>query len=218
MMAALNQFLEASLSSPWAYLAIFAMVVLDAVLPIFPSETIVVAATIVSLGTGQPLLLMIVLIAAVAAFLGDQAAYALGRSSRRTRPGPRRRTGKWARSIDWAEHAVRERPWQIIVSGRFIPGGRTAVSMVCGSMRYPHAVFAAASAVGAVLWAITCVALGWVGGAAFHDNPLLAVAVGVGAALALTGAIELARALVSKRTAVQLKSAAPVPENAGVRC
>jgi membrane protein DedA with SNARE-associated domain len=194
------------------------MVVLDAVLPIFPSETVVIAATIVSLGTGQPVLLLVVLVAAVAAFVGDQAAYAVGRSSRRIRPGSRWRIGRWARGLDWAQRAVRERPWQIIVSGRFIPGGRTVVSMVCGSTRYSYAVFVAASAVGAVLWAITCVALGWMGGAAFHDNPLLAMAVSVGAALALAGLIETGRVLHGKRTAVEVESVAPLPESAAVGC
>ena len=43
---------------------------------------------------------------------------------------------------------------RILVVCRFIPGGRTAVTLSCGLIGYPRRRFVAATAVAAVVWAL----------------------------------------------------------------
>ncbi|OMQ16621.1 hypothetical protein A7K94_0201155, partial [Modestobacter sp. VKM Ac-2676] len=100
-------------------------------------------------------------------------------------PGP----GGWV----GVRRALDRRGGQLIVSARFVPGGRTAVTTASGALGYPPARFAAATAIAAVLWTAMCVLLGFLGSAAFAHDPLLGVLVGVGLALLITVVVEVAR-------------------------
>ncbi|TYP87574.1 DedA family protein [Blastococcus xanthinilyticus] len=183
----LTDLLEATLTSPWVYLAIFALVALDAVLPLLPSETLVISASVFAFTTGTPLLFLVFLATVLGAFVGDHLAYGAGRwlLGRRLGARPGRLAG--------VRRALDRRGGQLIVSARFIPGGRTAVTTASGALGYPPARFAAATAIAAVLWTAMCVLLGFLGSAAFAHDPLLGVLVGVGLAALITVVVELVR-------------------------
>ena len=65
-------------SSHWTYLVIFAIAYFDAIIPIVPSETAVIAAGVLA-GTGDLELVLVILAGASGAFAGDNTAYMLGR-------------------------------------------------------------------------------------------------------------------------------------------
>jgi membrane protein DedA with SNARE-associated domain len=87
-----------------------------------------------------------------------------------------------------------------VIAGRFIPGGRTAVTFAAGTVGYPWRRFLMADAVAAVIWGAYGTGIGYFGGAAFaHDTwkaLLLAFAIAIGA----TAAIEAVRRLRARRT------------------
>lgn len=87
-----------------------------------------------------------------------------------------------------------------LIAGRFVPGGRTATTLVSGMLRYPWNRFLLFSNIGALAWAVYCVGVGMLGGMMFRERPLLGVVVGVALALAITGLIEVARHLNDRRT------------------
>ena len=62
--------LKESSSSPWFYLIIFTVAVFDSVLPIVPSETLVIIGG-VSAGSGSLSIAIVILCAAGGAFVGD---------------------------------------------------------------------------------------------------------------------------------------------------
>ncbi|WTW93780.1 DedA family protein [Streptomycetaceae bacterium NBC_01309] len=185
--------------SPWSYLLVGVMAFLDAILPIVPSETSLIACGVFATATGSPNLFLLILIGAVGAFAGDNTAYAIGRwaepfATKRMLSGER---GKKARAQ--AERWLSEYGGMMIIAGRYIPGGRTAISLTAGIVDYPWSRFRKWSAVGAITWATYATLLGYWGGAAFKDSPFKGIIAGLVAAAVMTVLIELIRRVIARR-------------------
>jgi membrane protein DedA with SNARE-associated domain len=67
-------------ASPLTYLAVLGACALDAVLPIVPSEAVVIAASILAT-RGELSIWLVTVAAAAGGFLGDTASYVLGRTA-----------------------------------------------------------------------------------------------------------------------------------------
>ena len=168
---------------------------LDAIFPLVPSETVIIALGVATAGSADPRLGLLVACAAAGAFLGDNLSYFLGR---RFGPLVERRffaTGKGARQRAWAERSLDRFGMQLIVVCRFIPGGRTAVTLSCGLIGYSRRRFILATAVAAIIWALYSFFIGRLGGAAFEGKPWAGFLVSLGATLVISGLIEGARRL-----------------------
>jgi membrane-associated protein len=188
-----------AMSSPWVYPALFVVAVVDAFFPVVPSESAVITAGVFAAAAGSPSLSIVIVAAAVGAFVGDHVSYQIGRSAggrrlTRTAPGTRRRA-----AFDWAERTLAERGGLVLVVARYVPGGRTAITLTMGAVAYPRRRFALFDGVAAVSWAMYSGLVGYVGGAAFERDPLKGVLFGVGLAVATTVVIEAVRHL-RKRT------------------
>jgi len=184
---------QLSVSSPVSYLAAFLVPALDAVLPVLPSETVVIALGVATAGRADPRIAVLVALAALGAFAGDNLCYFLGL---RLRPFAERRlfaSPRGARSRAWAEHALQRFGMRIIVVCRFIPGGRTAVTFTCGVVHYPWRRFAVATVCAGIIWASYAFFLGRLGGKAFEDRPWLGFLLAFGIALAASAVVEILR-------------------------
>lgn len=189
--------LQQAVGSPWFYLLIFTCIVVDAFLPMVPGETLVVAAGVFA---GPWELVLLVAVAAVAAFLGDHLSYWIGRAggARLVRRLP---FGGGVRALAWASRALRLRGATLILAARYIPGGRTAVTLSAGSTAFPLRRFVPLVGAAALSWALYSAAIGWLGGATFEHDPLLGLVAGVGVAVGITGVAELVRLVLRRRTA-----------------
>lgn len=188
------------MGSPWLYVLVLGLSLLDAVLPVVPAETVVITAAAFAAAHGAPQLLPLVIAAWIGALAGDVIAHHLGRGAGRfARLLRRLRIGDAL--LRWAETGLRTRGGAIIIGARFIPGGRTATTVTSGLIRYPRPRFVLFATIAALAWAVYSVVIGWIGGTAFHDQPLLGVALGVGLALAIAGGIELVRRVRGQRNA-----------------
>jgi membrane protein DedA with SNARE-associated domain len=166
---------------------------LDAVFPVLPSETAVIALGVATAGSADPRIALLVACAAAGAFLGDNLCYLLGR---RFGPAVERRffaTEKGARRRQWAERSLARFGVQLIIVCRFIPGGRTAVTLSCGLVGYSRRRFVAATAVAAVIWACYAFFIGRLGGKAFEDKPWLGLIVAFAVTVAVSALIEAIR-------------------------
>jgi membrane-associated protein len=185
--------------SPLSYLIAFGLPCLDAVLPVLPSETVIIAFGVATAGSTDPRIFAIVACAAVGAFAGDNLSYLIGW---RFGPWATRRFfagDKGAARKDWAERSLARYGMGLIIVCRFIPGGRTAVTLACGLVRYSWRRFAVAVALAGVLWASYAFLAGRIGGQAFEDRPVAGFAVAFGGALVLSGIVELTRRLIERR-------------------
>jgi membrane-associated protein len=181
-------------ASPLTYLAVLGACALDAVLPIVPSEAVVIAASVLA-AKGELSIWLIALAAAAGGFLGDSGSYVLGRTVGAAAAGRLFRSSKARARLSWADKALDRHGATIIVVARFIPGGRTATTFTAGVVRLPWPRFAAADAVGATLWAAYAAGLGYLGGETFERRPLYAFLFGLGLALLGALVVEAARRL-----------------------
>ena len=185
------------MSSPWVYLALFALAMLDGFFPVVPAETSVITAGVFAAATGAPDLALVIVVAALGAFAGDHISYAIGRTTNdRLRNGRRSR-----KAFGWAERALAERGGLVLVVARYIPGGRTACTLTMGAVAYPRRSFALFDALAAGSWAIYSGLIGYVGGAAFENDPIKGLLLGLGIALTITAVVEIVRHVRRRRTA-----------------
>jgi membrane protein DedA with SNARE-associated domain len=177
-------------ASGWAYAILFLFAFLDAVVPIVPSETAVITAGVVA-AAGDLSLGLIIPAAAAGAFLGDNTAYLIGRRFG-GRATERFFTGEKAKQrMDWAEEQLRQRGGELIMVARFIPGGRTAVTLSAGTLGYPWRRFIVFDLAATFLWASYSALLGYYGGRTFESAWGLVLALTT--AFAIAGGIELVR-------------------------
>jgi membrane-associated protein len=179
--------------SPVSYAIAVLIPALDALIPVLPSETAVIALGVATAGSADPRIAVLVALAALGAFLGDNATYLLGR---RLGPaiGKRAFAGeRGARRKAWAQQSLRRFGSRLIIACRFIPGGRTTVTLTCGLTEYPRRGFVLATACAGVIWASYAFFIGRLGGEAFQDRPWAALLLALGLAVAVSAAIELAR-------------------------
>jgi membrane-associated protein len=187
-------------ASGWAYGIVFLLAFLDAVFPVVPSETAVITAGVVA-ASGDLSLPPIIACGAAGAFLGDNTAYWIGRKFG-SRVVDRFFSGEKARRrVEWSQRQLEERGGQLIVVGRFIPGGRTAVTLSAGLLRFSWRRFLILDAVAALIWATYAALLGYFGGHAFEDSAWKGLLLALGLAFAVTGLIEVARWAVKRRRA-----------------
>ena len=185
-------------ASGWAYAIVFLVAFLDAILPVVPSETVVITAGVVA-ASGDLNLAMIVPLAAGGAFLGDNTAYLIGRRFGERVTG-RFFTSKKARArLDWAERQLSERGGELIGIGRFIPGGRTAVTLSAGTLKFPWPRFALYDALAAIGWALYASLLGYFGGRTFEHAAWKGLLLALGIAFAVAASVELVRWLRRRR-------------------
>ncbi|MEV4538139.1 DedA family protein [Asanoa sp. NPDC049518] len=204
-------FLDPFITSPWVYGVVFALAALDAFLPIVPSEATLITAGVFA-ASGEPNVLLIILTGAAGAMVGDHISYFIGRAGgesviNRIPEGTRRaRTFERVRELLFAHGGV------ALVIARYIPGGRTAITLTCGAIRYPRRRFTAFDALACFSWAAYTTLLGFVGGSAFEDHPIQGLALGFGIALALAGVAELIQWLRRRRRPPER----PKPQEVGV--
>jgi membrane-associated protein len=187
-------------ASGWAYGIVFLLALLDAVVPVVPSETAVITAGVVA-GAGDLSLAMIVPAAAAGAFVGDNSAYWIVRRFG-TRVVDRFFSGERSRwRIEWAERQLTERGGELIVIARFIPGGRTAVTLSAGLLEFPWRRFILFDAAAAVGWALYASLLGYFGGHAFENAAWKGLLLALGIAFAVAAGVEVTRWALKRRHA-----------------
>ncbi|SFF64441.1 membrane protein DedA, SNARE-associated domain [Actinoplanes philippinensis] len=176
---------EILIGSPYLYLLVFGVTMFDAVLPILPSEVLMVAVGVFAT-TGRPSWAGVLVSATTGMVAGDHVAYRTGRWLVHRRPAARVATAA-ARMAG----PPQRRGGSLIVLGRFLPGGRVAINAACGAAGFPMTRFLLFAAAGDALWAGYALTLGAAGGVAFGADPRAGVAVGLGFALLFTGAARL---------------------------
>ncbi|TDD28583.1 DedA family protein [Nonomuraea terrae] len=205
MSHAILDFVEQAMSSPWLYLALFALALLDGFFPVVPAETSVITAGVFA-ATGEPNLALVILVASLGAFTGDHISYLIG-SRAGGRLGERR-------AFVWARDALAVRGGLVLVVARYIPGGRTATTLTMGAVRHPLRSFTFFDAVAAVSWGVYSGLIGFFGGMAFENDPIKGLLLGFGIAVSVTVVVEVVR-WIRKRRAINA-SPASLPADTSV--
>jgi membrane-associated protein len=188
----LRLLLDGALASQWLLLVIVGLAVVDALLPVVPSEALIIAAG-VGAAAGNQDLVAVIAAASLGAFVGEVASYVLGRgfgSAVRGRlvPGTPR-----AELFARTERTLTTRGGLVLLTARYVPAGRTVAALAAGAIQFPTRRFVGYSALGATMSAAYVAILGFLGGAAFARDPLVALLVSLGVGTAIGMVVALAR-------------------------
>ena len=186
--------------SDWSYLIVFAIAMLDAFFPLVPSEATAIAAGVVAAGEGGLRVELVILAAALGAFVGDNISFGIGhflgaRVERRFFSGE-----KSQKRLQWAQKTLETRGAYLIVVARFIPGGRTVTTFTAGFVEtFPWHRFLRYDAIACAIWGSYTVLLGYFGGKSFEEQPWKGLLLAFAIALAVTGVVEAVRYLRHRR-------------------
>ena len=179
-------------ASPWFYLIIAVIAFFDSFFPVVPSETMVIIGG-VSAGLGQLEWPLVALLAAVGAFLGDNFAYYIGVFFSERLQQRYNKSDKGRQRLRWAQHQIENRGGNLLITARFIPGGRTLVTLSCGITGQSQRWFVKWSAIAGVIWGLYATLLGFIGGRSFQDDHTKAFLTAFSIAIFATVIVEIAR-------------------------
>lgn len=155
---------------PWALVGLLLVVFVESgvLFPILPGDTLLFVAGMLAAGTetahnvnqGDFALWKLLVFIPVAAILGGQVGYFIGRSIGTSMFRPDARILK-QRYLDEAHLFFEERGPFAIVLARFVPIVRTLAPLTAGAARMSYGVFTAFNVLGAVLWGVGLTLLGY---------------------------------------------------------
>ena len=179
-------------ASPWFYFIILIVAFFDSFFPVVPSETMVIIGG-VSAGLGQLEWPLVALLAALGAFLGDNFAYYIGVFFSERLQRRYNKSNKGRQRLRWAQHQIENRGGNLLITARFIPGGRTIVTLSCGITGQSRRWFMKWSAIAGVIWGLYATLLGFIGGKSFQDNHTKAFLTAFSIAIVATVLVEVVR-------------------------
>jgi membrane protein DedA with SNARE-associated domain len=195
------------------YSVLFGGVLLGSIVPVLPTGAIVGAAAAFAM-TGNSLgLPLVLLVATVAALLGDLVTFAVCRFG-----GPAAvrwvARGQHADRVEQIRDRFARHGWLLIVAGRLLPAGRIPVLLAAGALAYPWRRLLPAATLAAFLWALAYALLGVVSGGIF-DSPLTAVLIATLLVLVVGAVVNLAGARRRRSTADGPVQPAEAPSTCG---
>lgn len=189
------------------YGLLFGGVLLGSVVPVVPTGAVVGSAAAFAMTSNDLGLPTVLVLATLAALLGDLVTFALCRFG-----GPAAvrwvARGQHTERLEEARGQFRRHGWQILVVGRLLPAGRIPVLLAAGALSYPWRRLVPAQFTAALLWASAYALLGVASGGVF-DSPLVAVLIATLLVL-LVGA--LLNLLAARRRRRRTPVDPPLPE------
>jgi membrane-associated protein len=191
-------------SSPWSLVLLAILLIIDGFFPFVPGETAVVAlATLSAAGNGPPVWLVL-LVAIVASTIGDSIAYLNGRRIGLSRWAWMRHR-RVAPMFEWARKGLARRPAVFLMSAKFVPVARVAVTMTAGASKLPFARYLPIATLASTVYTGYHVVVSVFAASLLSTNPLLAALAAIGTVIALG----LAREVVDRALARKVLSRAP---------
>jgi membrane protein DedA with SNARE-associated domain len=156
------------------YPTLFLLVLIGALVPVVPTGALVSSAAVVAFHQTAPFsLLLVFVVAACAAFLGDISLYWLGRRGMGSKNGSRwleaiRRRAPEDR-LAQAREKLDDHGVTVLVVSRLVPAGRLPVMLACLMAEMPLRRFARGNLPACLAWAVTYQLIGILGGSLFKE-------------------------------------------------
>jgi membrane protein DedA with SNARE-associated domain len=189
---------------PYAVVASF--VVFDAIIPIFPSESLLNTGSILATQDGSSIEIWRLIVAGtVGAVVGDTVLYWISRTALRGFMSERVARAQRNEQVAEALAVMQGEASVLIVGGRFVPGVRFVVGATMGLTRYPFPRFLAWDVAGGVAWASFACLSSAVISTAIGGQPVVAMILSAVITTALLGLLyrRLRSAMQDRRDAAQ---------------
>lgn len=170
------------------YAVLFGFVMLDAFIPIFPSESLLNAASTLAVQDGSDIEIWRLIVAgSLGAIVGDTILYWISRTFLRGIVSDRVAQAERNATVAQALEVLDGQAPQLIIFGRFVPGMRFVVGATMGLTRYPYGRFLLWDAIGGTSWAaFTCLSSAIVA-TAIEGQPIVSMLVSIVLTTALLG-------------------------------
>lgn len=137
----------------WALVFAGTGLLVGAFVPFVTGDSLVFAAGLVAASSNDVDIWVMAIGVGVAAWLGDQVGYTLGRHY--GRPYLDRQKGKWLQAgIARSERIYSAWGWWAVVVARFVPWARVFVPVIAGVAKMNYYKFFSANLVGAIAWGV----------------------------------------------------------------
>lgn len=162
------------------YLVIFTFVVFDAIIPIFPSESLLTTASNLAAQEGSDIeIWRLVVAGSLGAIIGDSLLYWLSRTVLHRYVADKVETAQKNQKVARSMEVFSRTAPTLIVFGRFVPGLRFMVNATMGLTKHRYPSYLLWSVIGGTLWAsYTCV-FSYLIATVISDKPVLSIAVSV---------------------------------------
>ncbi|SDT76452.1 DedA family protein [Actinoplanes derwentensis] len=186
----MTELLTMVMTPAWAYLALFALLAVDALVPVVPIQAVMITSGALTV-YGDLDLAAVIIIGAVGMFTGDTIAFVLGRSTgaqlsalrARFAPHNEEHDSRTRRAAERFTRGLRRPGPLVILLCRFVPGGRMASGYHAGRTGYPIRLFVLYDGLAALGWASYGGLVGHLGGTAITQSAWRLFAVAAAAAL-----------------------------------
>ena len=179
---------EMSVDADHPYLLIFAFVTFDAIIPIFPSESILHLASSAAL-EGQLELGWVILGGGLGAVVGDSLLYWLARTVGHDYLQRQLDKAMKNEKVRVALEVLGQSAPVLITLGRYVPGVRFAVNAGMGLTKYSYPKFLLFSAIGGMTWAGYVCLISYWAGLKLSDYPVLSFLTGILFCSAIVGVL-----------------------------
>jgi membrane protein DedA with SNARE-associated domain len=138
----------------YGYLAVFVMVGVESIGVPVPGETMLIAASLYAGATHNLDIVLIVLVAAAGAIVGDNIGYTIGRHGGwRLLRRYGHRVGVGERRLKLGRYLFLRHGGKVVFFGRFVGVLRTYAAMLAGANHMPFLRFFSFNATGGIIWA-----------------------------------------------------------------
>ena len=162
------------------YAIVFMFVTFDAVVPIFPSESLLNTGSVLATQEGSNIEIWRLIVAGSAgAIIGDSILYWISRTVLRNFMSNRVAQAERNEKVAETFAILQDQAPMLIVFGRFVPGVRFVVGATMGLTRFSYPRFLLWDAIGGIAWAsFACLSSALIS-TAIGDQPLLSMVVSI---------------------------------------
>lgn len=172
---------------------------LVAVVPLAPTEAVLIGAGVLA-ASGEVPLYLVVAVAAAGCLASDMINFTMGRRMGMRALDRVNKNAKARAMVVWTADQLASKGETILIAARFLPAGGIVGAMLAGALKWPLRRFVPVAAIGSAVWSLYPATMGYIGGQII-DEAWLAMLLSFGMAMLISVPIGMVwRARNAERT------------------
>jgi membrane-associated protein len=172
---------------------------LVAVVPLAPTEAVLIGAGVLA-ASGEVPLYLVVAVAAAGCLASDMINFTMGRRMGMRALDKVNKNVKARAMVVWTADQLASKGETILIAARFLPAGGIVGALLAGALKWPVRRFVPVAAIGSAVWSLYPATMGYIGGQ-IVDEAWLAMLLSFGVAMLISVPIGMVwRARNAERT------------------
>ena len=136
---------------------------LVAVVPLAPTEAVLIGAGVLA-ASGEVPLYLVILVAAAGCLASDMINFTAGRRMGMRALDKVNKNAKARAMVVWTADQLGTKGETILIAARFLPAGGIVGAMLAGALKWPLRRFVPIAAIGSLVWSVYPATMGYIGG------------------------------------------------------